>query len=533
MTESQLRGFTVLTRCQTVEEFIDQFHDRTGTHHAYARTIFVHTVDARVVGTECGFAVLLANKKPVLGGTCIVLDVFRDASNPFKRPGMRLGVKRLGPESDSVFTALEAARELRAQPDTFVDALPLPPPDGRAPLVPITPVASAVPRRDTQPLRVVTTTDGTVELVTPRRTERIGSRDLVVPQRPAQARAATVQIPVAKVPAREELTRTPRGTSPRHLTTEEAKPPEPPKRDVPKHVSAEGSAVTRTAETRTPGSSIVLPANPLMNMDDASLEGLVDGWGESKPKAVAPAALPVVEPAIVEPAVVQPAVVEPAIFASAVVAPAILEPPSVVTAVLEPPSVVTAVLEPDDADVAYIVEARVVDVAPVVQAPTVAAVAPVASAPVVPRPLPTLSSSLRRPLAIAAAVLVATAALVFWMRDGRSVAYAPSITVESAEDVALGVRATAELDPLPPAPPAPPPPAAPIKIHAVLVKTYPNGALVTVNGRSFGTTPTYVKVPAFVPVELHITRAGFPKVVHKLTSKTTTDRVFLVLRRRR
>ena len=43
-------------------------------------------------------------------------------------------------------------------------------------------------------------------------------------------------------------------------------------------------------------------------------------------------------------------------------------------------------------------------------------------------------------------------------------------------------------------------------VHAVLVKTYPIAAQVVVDGRSFGTTPTYVKVPAHVPVEVHITR---------------------------
>jgi hypothetical protein len=138
-----------------------------------------------------------------------------------------------------------------------------------------------------------------------------------------------------------------------------------------------------------------------------------------------------------------------------------------------------------------------------------------------------------RPLAIAAGILAATAVLAFWLRDDQTTAHTPTITVESEEDVALGVQETAVLVP-PPPPPAPAPvrPVGPITIHAVLIKTYPNGALVTVNGRSFGTTPTYAKVPAFVPVELRVTKAGYPTIVHKLTSKTTTDRVFLKLRRR-
>lgn len=481
MSEARLRGFTVLTRCKTVEEFIDQFHDRTGEHHTCARTIFVHTVDARVVGTECGFALLLADKKPVLAGTCIVLDVFRDANNPFKRPGMRLGVKRLGPDSESVFTALEAARELRAQPDTLVDMPPLPKP-ARMP--------KAVALRETQPLRVMTTdggvSDGVVQAVTSRKTEPLGSRNLA--SRPPVRKLPTVQIPVVEAPA----PRTPRATS-------NVEPV-----DVPRRVTAEGSSATKTAQTRTPGSSIVLPANPLTNLDDASLAGLVDlGWGEAKPP----------EPVIAPP-------------------PALPPPP-------------TGPMRAQTSDVAYIVDARVEDGAqasivtvvlpvgePVVLARTPSAAFPAIPAPppVVPRPmieLPRTRASLRRPLAIAAGIIAVAAAALIWTREAPSAAHHPTLVVESAEEVALAVRATAGLDPLPP----PPPPVA--KLHAVFVQTYPIGARVTVNGRSFGTTPTYAKIPANTPVELHVARAGYPAIVHAMTSKTATDRVFLDLRKRR
>src|SRR5215204_4082698 len=170
MSEARARGFTVQTRCKTVEEFVDHFHDRTGPG-----TLFVHTVDARLVGTECGFAVLLANKHPVLAGTCVVLEVYRDANNRFKRPGMQLAVKRLGPESDKVFAALEAARELRAEPDTLVEKVPGTP-------TPVQPVATkplpVISRRATEPMRVSTEAGGPVEAIMGRRTERMGSMDL-------------------------------------------------------------------------------------------------------------------------------------------------------------------------------------------------------------------------------------------------------------------------------------------------------------------------------------------------------------------
>jgi hypothetical protein len=481
----RLRGFTVLTRCKTVEEFIDQFHDRTGTHHAYARTIFVHTVDARVVGTECGFALLLADKKPVLAGTCVVLDVFRDANNPFKRPGMRLGVKRLGPESESVFDALDAARELRAQPDTLVDT---PPPKLDMPKA----VPAPMLRRETQPLRVMSTeaiSDGVVQAIAPRRTEPLGSRNL------AAARTRTVQIPVVEKPA----PRSARATS------------NVPPTDAPRSVAAEGSSATKT-ETRTPGSSIVLPANPLMNVDDASLEGLVDlGWGEPKPPPLPPPPPAPRAPSDGDVAYIHESrIVEP---------PA---PPSIITVVL-PMGVPIVVVEPE--------APRMLARPPTPSAP-VPTIAP--PPPVVPRPmieLPVQTRSLRRPLAIAGALVAVAAVLIVVMRDGSVTAERPSLVVESsAEAVALHVRATMGLDPLPP---APPPPPAPNKIHAVFVQTYPIGARVTVNGRSFGTTPTYAKVPANTPIELHVARAGYPPIVHAMTSKTATDRVFLDLRKKR
>ncbi|MBA3455793.1 MAG: PEGA domain-containing protein [Deltaproteobacteria bacterium] len=67
--------------------------------------------------------------------------------------------------------------------------------------------------------------------------------------------------------------------------------------------------------------------------------------------------------------------------------------------------------------------------------------------------------------------------------------------------------------------------------HSVFITTVPNAAHVKVDGRSFGFTPTYVKVPAFTPVKVNIERPGFKPVVHTVTSKTAADRVTLRLRR--
>ena len=108
-------GFSVLTTCRTVDDFIDEYR-------AYVTrdSIFVPHVDPRLFGTECAFAILLVNHKIALAGTCLVLDVFTNANNPFERAGMRIGIKRMGPDSRRVFDALEAAAELEDEPDTLV-----------------------------------------------------------------------------------------------------------------------------------------------------------------------------------------------------------------------------------------------------------------------------------------------------------------------------------------------------------------------------------------------------------------------------
>src|SRR5688500_12683215 len=108
-------GFSVRTSCRTVEEFIDEFHALTTKD-----TIFVPIIDARLAGRECGFVILLANGQPVLAGTCVVVDLFVDKTNPYRRAGMRVAIKRLGQDSQQTFAALEAARELEDEPDTLV-----------------------------------------------------------------------------------------------------------------------------------------------------------------------------------------------------------------------------------------------------------------------------------------------------------------------------------------------------------------------------------------------------------------------------
>jgi len=81
------------------------------------RSIFVATTAAQQTGVKSPFAIVLADKTPVLRGWCAVLEAWSDADNPYGRPGMRLGVQRLTAASARVFETLLAARKAASAPE--------------------------------------------------------------------------------------------------------------------------------------------------------------------------------------------------------------------------------------------------------------------------------------------------------------------------------------------------------------------------------------------------------------------------------
>jgi len=172
----------IATRCTSVEQFIQMFH-----RFVDEDSFFVSTHNTRPPGLETSFSVQLADGTPVLRGLCVVLQVWANANNPFKTPGVRLGIKRLTANSMPVFERLLLTRS--APPATPV-VMPPPP-----------------PRQD------------------------------------AFDNAKTKLAAPPKAPTRDD-------------TAVDDDEPE--------------------IETRTPGSDYVLPANPLMNLTDESLEGYVD-----------------------------------------------------------------------------------------------------------------------------------------------------------------------------------------------------------------------------------------------------------------
>jgi hypothetical protein len=111
-----VHGLMVKTVCRTVGEFVARYRGRVS-----GRTLFVPVIETRALGGECAFMVLLADDKVALAGVCQVLDVFCDTENQFGRPGMRLAIRRLGIESEVVWSRL-VADPLDALVDAAIDA---------------------------------------------------------------------------------------------------------------------------------------------------------------------------------------------------------------------------------------------------------------------------------------------------------------------------------------------------------------------------------------------------------------------------
>ncbi len=261
------RGMCIATRCTSVEQFIQMFH-----RFVDEESFFVSTLNTRPPGLETPFSVQLADGTPVLRGLCTVLQAWTDAANPFKTPGVRLGIKRLTANSMVVFEQLLVTRSAGKPPPSLslsVSKTPLAAPTLRGPALGALPRLPAV----VPPIpRAVPTAKSPYIETAP--TKLAPSRVVLEqPARPAVARPALPVSPASPVP-----------TAPPSDATAEAVPTaiaqEPTdiieeKTDV-REVNLPRAASPPIDGTRTPGSDLVLPANPLMNLSDESLEGYVD-----------------------------------------------------------------------------------------------------------------------------------------------------------------------------------------------------------------------------------------------------------------
>src|SRR5262245_63294298 len=103
-----VRAFVVTTVCRSAEEFVERYHNRVE-----GRTIFVSVIEERVKSGPCAFAILLADRRPILAGVCEVIERYKDGRNEFGRRGMRLGISRLGVESEGIWAELVRRRDRR------------------------------------------------------------------------------------------------------------------------------------------------------------------------------------------------------------------------------------------------------------------------------------------------------------------------------------------------------------------------------------------------------------------------------------
>src|SRR5262249_15575402 len=78
----KVKALCVATRCTTLEQFISTF-----CRYCDQDSFFVATLAMRPAGLETPFSIQLADRTPVLRGTCVVLEAWSTGANPFKRPG--------------------------------------------------------------------------------------------------------------------------------------------------------------------------------------------------------------------------------------------------------------------------------------------------------------------------------------------------------------------------------------------------------------------------------------------------------------
>ena len=295
----------IATRCTTVEQFIQTFH-----RFADEESFFVSTHSTRPPGIETSFSVQLADGTPVLRGLCTVLQAWTEANSPFKTPGVRLGIKRLTENSKVVFEQLLIARAA-AKPAPVPAAIvtpmtpvapkpaagappkpasgpPMPPgsttlkpPGGAPPKSPggalLKPPGSAPPKPLSIAIGVPTSPAGappkpvSIAIGVPKAIPSVSEKPPVADPEPVAVKPVEVAAtPVAATP----VAATPVAATPIDVAVKPIDVAVKPIDVAP--VVEEPTKVDPVVGERTPGSDLVLPANPLMNISDESLEGYVD-----------------------------------------------------------------------------------------------------------------------------------------------------------------------------------------------------------------------------------------------------------------
>ncbi|CAN5883855.1 hypothetical protein BH11MYX3_BH11MYX3_10080 [soil metagenome] len=97
----------IVTRFGTVEEFVQSF-----SRFCAESSCFIPGAWAKTVGVETGFSIRLSDGTPMLRGLCVVVASWTNNDNPFHRPGVQLGLRKLTPESKLMFQHLRRVHNL-------------------------------------------------------------------------------------------------------------------------------------------------------------------------------------------------------------------------------------------------------------------------------------------------------------------------------------------------------------------------------------------------------------------------------------
>ncbi len=262
------RVLKIVSKCSTEAEFIAVFQ-----RFCADDSLFVVTRTPKPVGASSRLSITLADGKPMLVGAGRVVNSFKGQDNEFKRPGMRLALSDLDPDSRETMARLNAAKQQVAQRSNgsagaksgngvgdkpaagkstraTIMAPAVPPPLSRPPMkIPNIPRVGPKVRPEATPVP---------ERIAPQESEPV--TDVVEAGAPPLPRAplggGAVPQPIHDVP----LIETP-GSGDDEVT----------------QVSADTEAKRAgTEETRAEGSDFILPANPFGELTDANLEAFVE-----------------------------------------------------------------------------------------------------------------------------------------------------------------------------------------------------------------------------------------------------------------
>jgi hypothetical protein len=322
--DGKTRMLRFVSRCSTVDELVDTFANLIDES-----TLFICTKNVFDVGLRRRFSVTLRNGTPVFRGEAEVQESPARLSGPTSPIGIRLRLLKLTPDSLALRERLlEKKREKEV---TQVEPLPLPP-------VPIPPVRTITPRKgrsgrfQTTPgagpvMPPAERISGLMPALTPPPAEppseviradtlpnKVDSVQVKIESGPVKSELSDSAIPVrapsipsgrtidALAKALEPPTRIdsggrapvvpPAAAAAALASAVSLKAASPPPIPAPPAVpdgdaDAEADALTRprapsvaaaegSAEERAPSSDIILPANPLSEISDRSLEAMIE-----------------------------------------------------------------------------------------------------------------------------------------------------------------------------------------------------------------------------------------------------------------